>query len=186
MSQSDSYTALYYACRDNDLKFVKDLIHHKKEKVDEPIERKSTVLMFAIFQGYLDIADFLIKSGANINHQDMNGHCPLTMAIRSGRIKTVEFLIHQKHINLALIDAEGKYPLQHFNINSSNNDYRKCLALKIIQDLLAKKVNKQQTAIYLDSIKKYILAVGTDYITDQTEDIVMDSYVKLKQYYSNI
>lgn len=78
------------------------------------LEGKSTLatrpLELAVYLGYLDIAEQLIKAGACVNMPNgVSG--PLQVAILCGRVEAVDFLIrHGANINL--VDEQGLTPLK--------------------------------------------------------------------------
>lgn len=158
---SYGYTLLWYAAIGQpNLKHVEALLQ-AGAMVDQPIEAGSTVFMSAVFNGQLDIAEALRKAGANINHSNKNGHCALTMAVRSGKPEPVTYLLNLKGIDLAPKDRFGKYPIQYFNIDSINT-HRNLLARALFN---ASK--REDTA--KDALDRYIRAVGLSYLqhTDQ-------------------
>lgn len=151
---SYGYTLLWYAAVGQpNLKHVEALIS-AGVKVDQPIEAGSTVFMSAVFNGHLKIAEKLRQAKANINHQNKNGHCALTMAIRSGKPEPVKYLLSLEGIQLALKDNFDKYPIQYFNIQSTNTH----------RNLLAHALYKMNTDDAKDALDRYIRAVGLSYI----------------------
>jgi hypothetical protein len=151
---SYGYTLLWYAAVGQpNPKHVKVLIK-AGVKVDQPIEAGSTVFMSAVFNGHLKIAEQLREAGANINYKNKNGHCALTMAIRSGNPKPVQYLLSLEGIQLAPKDKFDKYPIQYFNIQSTNTH----------RNLLARALYKMNTDDTKDALERYIRAVGLSYI----------------------
>lgn len=154
---SYGYSLLWHAAIGNpNIDTVKSLLKAGAQ-VDMPIEAGSTVFMGTVFNGYLDIAEILRKAGANINHQNKNGHCALTMAIRSGRKESIAYMIRLPDIQLALKDIFGKYPIQYFNIESENT-HRHLLAHALYKNKL------------IEPLDLYVHAVGLPYLqeTDPT------------------
>ena len=135
-------------------------------QVDMPIEAGSTVFMGAVFNGFIEIAELLRKAGANINHQNKNGHCALTMAVRSGRKESIEYMIRLSRIELALKDEFGKYPIEYFHIESENTH----------RNVLARVLYKKK--LY-DPLDRYVHAVGMSYIKETDPDLY-DVVLKLQ------
>ena len=52
-----------------------------------------TVLMLAAFKGYVEIIDFLLKSNADPDLQDIYGHTALILASDQGHIDSVRSLV---------------------------------------------------------------------------------------------
>jgi len=157
VTDSHGYSMLWYAAVMNqNIESVK-LLLEEGASVDMPIEAGSTVFMSAIFNGLIEIADVLRNAGANINHQNKNGHCALTMAVRSGFEKSINYLIQLPGIDLALTDKFGKYPIEYFNIET-NNTHRNVLAHALYKNKM------------YDPLIRYVRAVGLPYIeaTDPT------------------
>lgn len=165
------YSLLWYAAvRFHDIAKVQFILN-AGANVDMPIEAKSTVFMCVIYNGYLDIADVLIKHGANINHTNANGHCALTMAIRSGSEKTIDYLIHRTDIDLAIRDIFEKYPIQYFHIDSTNT-HRNVLAHALLEGANNKKK-------YSDALDAYVASAGLEYIK-QTDKSLYNAYINLR------
>ena len=163
---SHGYSFLWYVAVGNpNINSVK-LLLQEGAIVDMPIEAESTVFMGAIFNGYLDIAEVLRKAGANVNHQNKNGHCALTMAIRSGLVESVKYLIGLPEINLGLKDKFDKYPIEYYNIENTN----------IRRNVLAHALYKKKM---YDPFIRYLHAVGVSYIKE-TDPSLYEIVLKLQ------
>ena len=62
-----------YACSVNQLKIVKLLVETFKMDLELVNNRKCTALIYACFYHSIDIAEYLIERGANVNHIDKDG-----------------------------------------------------------------------------------------------------------------
>lgn len=114
LHEEDLHEALYQACDHNFIKIIKFLIEDVglKDHINTPLRTKSDVALgVACSPTYsgsvgdviaIEIADYLIKNGADVNHGANTSHlgrgqrvsCPLARAaISGGRYKLVEFLI---------------------------------------------------------------------------------------------
>ena len=71
----DGYTLLKSAVESNDFQLVKDLLLLGADT--ETSRTGDTALHKAIYMDYLDIAEFLLKVGANPNAEDVDGETPL-------------------------------------------------------------------------------------------------------------
>lgn len=152
------YSLLWYAAIGNpNINSVKFLLH-EGAVVDMPIEAGSTVFMSAVFNGNIEIAEVLRKAGANINHQNKNGHCALTMAVRSGKKESIEYLLKLPGIELALKDKFGKYPIEYFNIETTNTH----------RNVLAHALYKKK--LY-DPLNRYIHVVGASFIKETDPEL---------------
>jgi ankyrin repeat protein len=96
-----------------------------------------TALHYAVLGGHKKIINLLMQSGADINHSSITIGTPLHLAIKRNNLDILEYLfnyeIGQDHINTGLSYA----------VNQSN--------LKIIELLLAKGANINQSTFNLDS-----------------------------------
>ena len=77
--------------------------------VDTPNEDQQTALHAASGHGHLEVAQFLLNHGADINKQDKYGFTPLHWACSSGRTNTIAFLKEKADVNKQ--DQDGMTPL---------------------------------------------------------------------------
>ena len=113
---------------------------------------KSTFLITAIDNGYLDIAKDLINHGADINKSNKYKETPLLTALRNQEFKFAKYLI-SKGVNLSSEDVQGNNALT-YSIQFNQND----IALKVIDKIdihrllpigiLKKGVGYSQSDIY--------------------------------------
>jgi ankyrin repeat protein len=73
---------LLYAARENCMACV-DVLLENKADIDLPDPDGVSALLVAIFNSNWDIAERLIKAGADVNHWDMFGETPLFIALNS-------------------------------------------------------------------------------------------------------
>lgn len=59
----------------------------------------------------LQIAELLLKYGANLNEIDILGATPLHRAASQGRNNIVEILLSSPHIKVDICDSTGSTPL---------------------------------------------------------------------------
>ena len=74
------------------------------------LDRKMTAFMWAVSKGHLDIVEFLVDKGVNLNLTDNDGNSPLIIATCNGFIEITKLLI-DKGANLDLTDKRGNSPL---------------------------------------------------------------------------
>ena len=86
-----SQLELYDAIKEGDLEHVKDCFN--KDFVNMKDHRGVTPLMIAIMRSYEDIAEFLIKNGANVNAQNNAGATPLMYACFENNLDMVKLLV---------------------------------------------------------------------------------------------
>jgi ankyrin repeat protein len=92
---ADPGTQFAVAIESGDLDTIKSLIAGGA-KADTPInygENQVTPLMKASWDGRLEIAEFLIESGADVNASDKDGETPLTNAIKREHVEVVQLLL---------------------------------------------------------------------------------------------
>lgn len=70
--------------------------------------------------GYKNVAESLIKNGANVNARDKSGLTPLMSACKNGQHEMVEYLL-SKGAELDFVEERGKTAL-HFAVISGNED----------------------------------------------------------------
>jgi len=101
-------TPLHFAVTGGDLEIVKLLVA-KGAKVDGREIDGETPLCYAAFNGYNDIAAFLLEKGAAINVKGMSesGSSPLGYAVSQGKMETAKFLV-SKGADLMDISGGGR------------------------------------------------------------------------------
>lgn len=105
----NGWTALRFAVRNNKIDIVKLLVEHKAE-VDVKANDKATPFASSIGKGFTEIAEYLIKNGANINNIDKDNDTPLMYCAQSGNLATVKFLL-QYEPDLTIKNNSGKTAL---------------------------------------------------------------------------
>ena len=94
--QIPTYTAndLFEAVGRGDYQAVELIVNSKQVDIDSPhVYDEQTALMYASWLGYLEIADFLISKGANVNAVDHFLYTPLKLAIKYEHKEIVDLLI---------------------------------------------------------------------------------------------
>lgn len=83
------------AIESGDLDAIKALVAagNKADTIIDYGEHKITPLMKAAWDGRLEIAQFLLDSGADVNAVDDSGESPLYSAIKRGRLEITQLLI---------------------------------------------------------------------------------------------
>ena len=91
---------------------IAKLLIHKCKGIDLNVSNcyKHTPLTFAIWKENLKIVEILVKSGANVDHQDDNGWTPLTMAILKGNLE-ITTLLSRNGANLNFLDTRNYTPM---------------------------------------------------------------------------
>lgn len=92
---------------------VSDLLARNSVDVDHLDLDKRTSLSYAADIGYVDIARFLVASGANINSEDIRKRTPLIWATIQGGYKVVDFLLSFKNVNVDHRDIDNRTSLSH-------------------------------------------------------------------------
>src|SRR5438067_650746 len=88
---SDHSIALMNAAETGDLDLVSSLIKGGARADSGDVELGETPLVIAIRNGHLEVADFLLRHGANINISGISGPTALFAALGTGRPEMVEF-----------------------------------------------------------------------------------------------
>lgn len=69
-----------------------------------------TPLFYAVFEDRTQIVEWLLKNGADCNHQDRNGWSNLHSAVQNGKIELIKMLL-ANGATLTLVDEHGNEPL---------------------------------------------------------------------------
>ena len=86
------HRAVYFG----DLKKVKQLAGKNRDLLNEKDEQGFRPLHIAAVEGYSEIVDYLVKSGADINGKGMYGWSPLHMAVKFNQIQIIKLLLSLK------------------------------------------------------------------------------------------
>lgn len=118
-----------------------------------------TALMAASFNGHLEIAEILLKNGADVDaHNDVNNHTALTYAASQSHLEIVKLILksNPKNVIQALNEAKGENYLSiiklllskevsdlvfNYEELKTKNDYKGYSKEKFISELLIKAIN---------------------------------------------
>lgn len=92
-------TPLHYAIYYDNLELIELLLKQKNIKVNAKNEKGFAPLHIVILGNSinsLNILEYLLDNGANINVQDKNGHTPLHVAISQNDIEVIEMLLERR------------------------------------------------------------------------------------------
>ena len=103
LSNKYGETPLMIASIEGDLPIVKALVLQNHARVDHI---GWTPLHYACTHGHLDVAEFLVSNGANVNAASINGSTPLMMAVQSGNEELIKYLL-DKGADLQLRNTQG-------------------------------------------------------------------------------
>lgn len=92
IKDSNSWTALHYACEYGDFDSVKILIQHRAD-INSYSNNHRTPLHLASSKNFPIIVQFLLDNKANVNYKDHNGCTPLHLAAKSGNIECLSLLL---------------------------------------------------------------------------------------------
>ncbi|MCX7045654.1 MAG: ankyrin repeat domain-containing protein [Candidatus Sumerlaeota bacterium] len=107
----DIHVDLHQACKDGDIAVVKKILARKGADVNaRGIQFGERPLHWAAGQGHLEIVDFLLDHGADINATDKDGIVPLQVAVGKNQIAIVRRLVERK-ANLNHKCSDGSTPL---------------------------------------------------------------------------
>jgi ankyrin repeat protein len=106
-------TPLMLAAIDGDLTLVKRLVLKNKAQIDHI---GWTPLLYACAKGRLEVAQFLVSNGADVNALSPNGSTPIMLAAQSGNELLVKYLLDQgadirirNSLGLSVIDIAEIY-----------------------------------------------------------------------------
>lgn len=96
-------------CREGHLKKLESVLNKDKSLVNLIDDNKLTLLHWAVDQGFLAIANYLIHIGCNINCQDSELQTPLHYAVTCGHFDLAEFLL-KTGADQQIKDVDGNVP----------------------------------------------------------------------------
>lgn len=101
---------LHNAIQKGDVARVKTLISNNKELIHMKSDKGLTPLHLAVQNGKLEIVEFLISQGADINAKDSEGNTPLITALAFRKTDTAKFLI-SKGADVRIRNAQDEPPV---------------------------------------------------------------------------
>ena len=107
-AKNNVYSILYDAALYSDPEMLGIILSKMKGKnVDTPLDDGATPLLAAVNAGRLENIVFLLEQGANINHQNKNGHNALHFAIARGHPHVIDFILRHTDIDINATDKNG-------------------------------------------------------------------------------
>ena len=119
LENRDVSTLLVFAVRENNAACVKRLVEHCDDLSG------NTVLHRAIFKGFSDISEMLIKGGCNVNLRDNSGATPLHCSVIEKRAAIVSLLL-ATHADANIQDLSGNTPL-HLSVSKGFSEISQLL-----------------------------------------------------------
>eukprot|EP01112_Ceratiomyxa_fruticulosa_P012947 TRINITY_DN3612_c0_g1_i2.p1 TRINITY_DN3612_c0_g1~~TRINITY_DN3612_c0_g1_i2.p1 ORF type:complete len:160 (-),score=34.53 TRINITY_DN3612_c0_g1_i2:191-670(-) len=112
---------LWEAAERGDFSRVEGLISSKKYDINKANWSNETALTFAISGAQnINIVEYLIDAGANVNHANATGATPLILAAEKGNFSIVQYLLsHDANVNAS--DNEGRTALHYASIKSNEH-----------------------------------------------------------------
>lgn len=105
-------TPLILATRAKNNEVVRELCNDKSLKVNHKNIRGKTALHYAVALDHVEIADSLLKNGANVLEADNDGYTPIHTACKYGREKLLCVIFDKKLLEgMVLTTNDGKTPL---------------------------------------------------------------------------
>lgn len=121
LASKDGYAPILQACRNGDLDMIRLLVKHGAD-----INAGNLTLSIGVGTDNLEVVDFLIENGCNVNQTDESGGIPLGLAAGLGNTKIVRRLL----VAGADIDRKG------FSDHTALHEAVLCGKLETIQCLL--------------------------------------------------
>jgi transient receptor potential cation channel subfamily A protein 1 len=139
LSESDRSTAVHIACAQGSLNILKLMLklqpHHKDKVTIMRDVQFMTPLHRAVMFDHVEVVEYLIELGADIDSLDKENRTPLLLAASRNCLRVVAFLIN-KNADIQIKDSKRRNML-HLIVNNQRS------ALKHLSDLnVAKKIRK--------------------------------------------
>lgn len=106
------------ACSTGNLETVIELLSQHHDYINFSYQNGETFLMKSIETGYLEIAKFLINSGADVNAADLCRMTVLMYAAEKGYTDIVDLILARKDINIDEVDIFGMTALMYANVGN--------------------------------------------------------------------
>nr|CTP80911.1 BMA-ACBP-5 [Brugia malayi] len=100
----------FAALDEGNVKKLKDLLVSNLALLEERNENQLTALHWASDRGKLELVEFLVDAGADVNIQDYGGQTPLHYAVSCSHRSVTDFLL-KNGADPAVADFEGNCPL---------------------------------------------------------------------------
>ena len=151
---------------------VKNIINKDRTKVYDKDKWGYTFLYAAVLQGHLEIVEYLLQKGADVNTKNLEGFTPLHDSAYKGRVEMVRLLL-AKGADANAKDISKNTPL-HEAVVANRNDIDDYYYIEIVKLLLSNgaivnyKNNKGETPLHLASrgnsfeIVKLLASKGAD------------------------
>ncbi|XP_067650462.1 ankyrin repeat domain-containing protein 50-like [Haliotis asinina] len=104
-------SALHWACSRGHVDIVKHLLSQHNVDIDSRGQFGRTSLMTALFRGHREVADVLVRRGANVSIVDDNGDSILHSACRGGHVCMVRYVLSHCSVDINSRSKSGKTPL---------------------------------------------------------------------------
>jgi len=112
---------LVWGIKNGDLEQVKDIVEKKAIDVNDQIDGRPPIL-YAADYGQVDVIEYLISAGANVNSKDKHGITAILAAIWEGHKDCVKLLL-EKGASKDGVAPDGKSYLE----SAENNEIRQLL-----------------------------------------------------------
>ena len=130
-----------------------------KTREDNPIIQGATALHLACHYGRLNAAQVLCELGADINSRtSFGGHTPLHIAIKSGNISLVGYLLSRDRSSLDIADDFGRTPAYYANMQG-REDIKDAFFTDHLSDILGRVVAFGSPKC-IDVLNKYSTSYG--------------------------
>lgn len=120
---SNGETLLHVACISGDLKMVKNVF--RIEDIDKQSNIGNTCLHLASMWGALDVSNFLIRKGCQVNIKNKGGCTPLHLAISYKQLEIVDYFFELSGVDINTTASKGETLLHLFAFSSSFIKYAK-------------------------------------------------------------
>ena len=148
------FTALHWTVQKGDVDIAKILLDSQTNDVNCSDLQGQTVLHLACSAGHLEMVNFLLERGANVDAVDDDGWTPIFYAITEDYLKIVSVLI-KYDCDVNVIDKQGYSPLLCAVVLNNIDVVRELLKLKTTDVNLTDEKFRKNTALHVAAQNGY-------------------------------
>lgn len=180
-----TYSLISYLVINNNTQYLEELLKHDQTIVDFPDKRGDTAFMWAIFKGYMSMANLLLSKGANINHVGGEGTALMENLKNSERVKYLlekgadKTVVHKGKTALDMAKEKGYQDsvklLENFDKEETIKDKIESELKKFITKDNYKEINTKVVKKHLiEKFGKQVIKENKDFFNEKSKEITAE------------